>query len=83
MYLSFYKGACYPRCAITQHVMKKLIMSLIGITLFVAAYQVTRRQTEYTNAQSAITKQPSYVITPTSASADVKNTLAFRLIKPS
>lgn len=64
--------------------MKKTIMAVIGITLFVAAYQVTRRQAEYITAQSTITTTPAYVVTPApSPSASAKNSVAYRFIKPS
>ncbi|MBC3783628.1 hypothetical protein [Spirosoma utsteinense] len=64
--------------------MKKAITAVIGIILFVAAYQVTRRQAEYITAQSTITTTPAYVAQPApSLSASAKNSLAFRFIKPS
>jgi hypothetical protein len=64
--------------------MKKTIMAVIGMTLFVAAYQISRRQTEYLTAQSTITTTDTYVAAPpTPLPASVKSSLAFRLVKPS
>lgn len=61
--------------------MKKIIMSLIGITLFVAGYQHTRRQAEYVTAQSALTNANTYGATSTSTTANLKSSLPFRLMK--
>ena len=66
-----------------QYVMKKVVMSIIGISLFVAGYQHTRRQVEYTTAQSALTNKTNYVEASASQSANLRNSVAFRLIKPS
>lgn len=56
-------------------------MSCIGILLFVAGYYQTRRQAQYTAAKATLS-DPTYA-SPSSATADVKHTFAFRLIKPS
>ena len=56
-------------------------MSIIGITLFVAGYQLTRRQVEYTTAQSALINKTSYVATPVPPPADLKTSVAYRLVK--
>ena len=74
-------GCC--TCSSHSTIMKKLVMSLIGIVLFVAGYQLTRRQVEYTTAQSALTNKTSYVATPVLPSADLKTSVSFRLVKPS
>ena len=63
--------------------MKKLLMPVIGIGLFVAGYQHTRRQTEYITAQAALANKPAYVAAPVSAPVMLKNSLAFRLMNPS
>lgn len=64
--------------------MKKLIMPMIGISLFVAAYQHTRRQAEYIAARSASANRTSYILqTPASATASLKGSAAFKLTKPS
>lgn len=63
--------------------MKKFIMSLIGMMLFVAGYQHTRRQAEYMAAQPALTNGPAYAAPPASMSVSLKTSVAFRLIKPS
>ena len=63
--------------------MKKLVMSIIGIALFVAGYQHTRRQVEYTTAQSALTNKMTYVEASVPPAATLRNSVAFRLIKPS
>lgn len=63
--------------------MKKLFMAVIGISLFVAGYQHTRRQNEYIMAQSALTTGNTYVDTPRPTPASVKSSMAFRFIKPS
>lgn len=63
--------------------MKKVFMSIVGIALFVAGYQLTRRQTQYTIEQSITTNGASYVATPVSTSASLKSSVAFRLVNPS
>ncbi|QJW92083.1 hypothetical protein HNV11_23255 [Spirosoma taeanense] len=62
--------------------MRKVVMLVIGVTLFITGYHQTRRQTEYVTAKSAITT-PTYT-TPTTVSAEMKKSPAFRfVVKPS
>ncbi len=63
--------------------MKKIVMSVIGIALFVAGYRHTRRQVEYTTAQSAFTNRTTYVEAGAPPSANLRSSVAFRLIRPS
>lgn len=63
--------------------MKKIVGTIIGISLFVAGYYQTRRQAVYTSAQTTTTQEIIYATTPASGSATVKPIFASRLIKPS
>lgn len=63
--------------------MKKIVGTIIGISLFVTGYQQTRRQAVYISTQTTATENVIYATTPASGSATVKPIFAYRLIKPS
>ncbi|GAB3707157.1 hypothetical protein GCM10027592_41040 [Spirosoma flavus] len=58
--------------------MKKIMMALIGISLFVAGYYHKRRQAEYMAAQNAEVK-PVTVMSPLVVPVSSRPTFAFSL----
>lgn len=56
-------------------------MNVIGIALFVAGYQQTRRQADYITTQ-AVPVKAIYTTKSVSLPAKIKHTFAFRLAKP-
>ncbi|UHG91285.1 hypothetical protein [Spirosoma oryzicola] len=71
-----------PSWSDLKYIMRKTAMVVVGVTLFVAGYRHIHRQTEYVTAKAAQTN-PGYSTTPITISEDIKQTAAFRLVKPS
>lgn len=65
-----------------KNVMRKMAMIVVGVTLFVAGYQQIHRQNEYATAKSTTTTS-GYTPTSTTVPDDIKQTVAFRLVKAS
>lgn len=65
-----------------KNVMRKMAMIVVGVTLFVAGYQQIHRQNEYATAK-ATAPAPGYTPTSTSVPDNIKQTVAFRLVKAS
>ncbi|WP_338873991.1 hypothetical protein WBJ53_32010 [Spirosoma sp. SC4-14] len=61
-----------------KYVMRKMAMIVVGATLFVAGYRHIHRQAEYVTTQSA-TSEPNQKTIPD----NIKNSVAFRLVKAS
>ncbi|QHV95448.1 hypothetical protein [Spirosoma endbachense] len=64
-----------------KNVMRKMAMIVVGITLFVAGYRHTHRQTAYVTAQAALSNS-GYATTPKVVPDNIKQTVAFRLVQP-
>jgi hypothetical protein len=64
-----------------KNVMRKMAMIVVGITLFVAGYRHTHRQTEYVTAQAALSNSGN-TTTLKAVPDNIKQTVAFRLVQP-